>query len=184
MGTKTKILGLIMAVMALSAPIIWADSGNSEGDKANQGGEWHHAHHGQMTAKILNLSDDQVKQLKDIHQKQKEAMKNVFEQMKSNREALETEIVKATPDMNKVNGIEAQIKTLQAQMVDNNLNKLLEIKKVMTTEQFAGWMALEKEEDMMKHDGHNKFGHKEGACKLGDGHKHWGDKSDKDQDND
>lgn len=130
-------------------------------------------------AKILNLSDDQVKQLKDGHQKQREAMKSLFVQIKSNREALNAEIVKATPDMSKVNDIETQLKTLQSQMVDNHLNSILGIKKILTPEQFAGYMALKKEKMLkMKMMGHDKSGHKCGFGKDRDGHKNWGDKQD------
>ncbi len=153
MLTKTKIAGLIVALMALTAPMVYADNGDR--------------HHGQMEhmmTQVLNLSDDQVKQLKDNHQKQKDAMKSIFEQMKSSREAFDAEIVKAAPDMNKINAIQTQIKTLQGQMADNHLNMLLEIKKIMTPEQFAGYMALKKERELMMRDGH--------------GHKHWGDKQD------
>jgi hypothetical protein len=46
----------------------------------------------------------------------------------------------------------------------------------MTPEQFAGYMALEKAEDMMKHKmGHERFEHKDGFGKDGD-------KADKDHD--
>jgi Spy/CpxP family protein refolding chaperone len=173
MFTKTKIAGLIVALMALSAPMVYAD--NAGGDKDS----WHHGQHDKMMAKILNLTDDQQKQLKDNWEKQKTAMKSIFEQMKSNREAFEAEIVKATPDMSKINDIQAQLKTIQAQMVDNHLNSLLEIKKILTPEQFAGYMALEKAKKLMMHR-HHRFGHKDGFGKDGDGH-HWGDK-DKDGD--
>ena len=87
-------------------------------------------------------------------------MKGVFEQIKANREAFDAEIVKATPDMNKVNEIQAQIKVLQGQMADDQLNSLLEVKKIMTPEQFAGYMALKKEKMLKKHMmGHDKFKH-------------------------
>ena len=164
MLTKTRITGLMVALMALSAPVVFADT-------APQKGGWHHGKEAHMMFKILNLTEDQEKQFKDLKQKQKEAMKTVFEQMKSNKEALEAEIAKATPDMTKINSIQAQIKAIQAQMVDAHLNSLLDIKKLMTPEQFAGYMALEKEEHMKKHMmmGHGKFG---------DMHKHWGDKKD------
>ena len=159
MIAKTKIAGLMVAVMVLSAPMVWADNGCFRRLLLNRmaiciravvGITVEKAH---MMAKILNLSEDQEKQLKDIRQKQKEAMKSIFEQMKSNREAFEAEIVKATPDMSKINDIQTQIKTIQSQMVDNHLNSILEIKKIMTPEQFAGYMALEKEEEMMRHEG-------------------------------
>ncbi len=80
----------MVALMALSAPMVYADNG---------GGDWHHGQKDQMMAKVLNLTDDQQKQLKDSRQKQKDAMKSIFEQIQSNREAFDAEIVKAAPDM-------------------------------------------------------------------------------------
>jgi Spy/CpxP family protein refolding chaperone len=175
MLTKTKIAGLIMAIMALSIPMVYADNGGGDKDSWHQGGDWDHGKKDYMTAQILNLTKDQQKQLKDSWNKQKEAMKNVFGQIKTNREALDAEIVKATPDMNKINGLQAQIKTLQSQMVDDHLNDILEIKKILSPEQFAGYMALKKERMLKRHMmGHERFGHKDGFGK--DGHEHWGDK--------
>jgi Spy/CpxP family protein refolding chaperone len=179
MSTKTKIaapmtknftifkqLGLLMMVMALSAPVVYADN-TAAPNPSHHEEDWHHGQQDHIMAKVLNLSDDQVKQLKDSREKNKEAMKSIFEQMKSNREAFNAEIVKATPDMSKINGIETQIKTLQSQMVDNHLNSILEIKKILTPEQFAGYMALENARKMMGHH---------------DGQKHWGDKPDRGHD--
>jgi len=119
MLVKTKVIGLMMAVAVLSAPMVWADNGVApiaspvvsaavSPVASDEVGEWHHGHRGDMFAKVLNLSDDQVKQLKEIRQKQ--------------RAALEAEI-----------------------------------KKILTPEQFAGYMALKKERKLM-HEGHHKFG--------------------------
>lgn len=185
MGTKTKIAGLIVALMALSVPMVYADNGGGDRDSWHQDGDWHHGPKDHMIAKILDLNDVQVKQLKEIHKKQKEAMKAVFDQVKFNREALSAEIAKTAPDMNKVNEIQTQLKALLSQAVDNHLNSILEIKKIMTPEQFAGYMALEKESKMKKSMmGHDKFGHKDGFGKDRDGHEHGGDKKDKNEDND
>ena len=187
---KTKVAGLMMAVAVLAAPMVHADSGvapvaapavppivsHQDGDW--QQGGWEHGKEHHILAKVLGLSDDQVKQLKGIHQKQKDAMKSLFAQVKSNREALDSEIIKTAPDMGKINDIETQFKTLQSQMVDNHLNSTLEIKKIMTPEQFAGFMALKKERKLM-HDGHHKSGHRDGFGKSGNGHRPWGDQGDK-----
>jgi Spy/CpxP family protein refolding chaperone len=180
MFTKAKIAGLVMGLMALSVPMVFADNGGGTKDSWHQDADKHQGHE-QMMAKILGLSDEQVKQLKDLHEKQKDMMKGAFEQMKSNREALNTEIIKANPDMNKINDLQAQKKTLLAQMEDNSLNGILAIKKIMTPEQFAGYMALKKEK-MMKMHGRHQFSHS--MTKDGDEHKNWGAKSDKDQDSD
>jgi Spy/CpxP family protein refolding chaperone len=185
MAAKTKIAGLMVAVMALSMPLVYADNGSTTfttgggGDKDSwhQGEGWHHGQKDHMMAKILNLSGDQVKQLKDLRQKQKETMKSTFEQIKSNREAFNAEIVKAAPDMNKINDLQNQLKTIQGKMIDNRLNSVLAIKKIMTPEQFAGFAALQQERKLMRHMmmGHDKFGHKDGFGKDRDGQKNWGD---------
>jgi len=183
--TNLKLLGILLATaVALTSPrLVWADEGEA-GDKnsSHQEGNWHHGQGEHMMFKVLNLSEDQEKLLKDNHQKQKEAMKVIFGQMKANREAFDAEIVKATPDMNQINTIQVQFKSIQSQMADNQLNTFLAIKKILTPEQFAGYMALKKERELMMHDGHNKFGHKDGFDKDGD--KHWGDRADKDHDPD
>jgi Spy/CpxP family protein refolding chaperone len=186
MLAKTKIAGLAMALMVLSVPMVYADNGMGDGDSSHQAGDWLHGQQDHMMAQVLNLSDDQVKQLKDSQQKQKEAMKSLFEQMKANREAFNAEIIKATPDMNKINDVQTQIKTLQAQMVDNHLNSLLEIRKILAPEQFAGYMALKKERELIKKHmmEHDKFGHKGGFDKDGDGHEHWDDQGDRDHSSD
>jgi len=178
MSVKTKITGLVVVLMAFSVPIVYADNGGTP-EASHHDGDWHHkAQDMHMMAKILNLSEDQVKQLKDAKKKQRETMKSVFEQMKSNREAFNAEIVKASADMSKINDLQAQLKTIQGQMVDNHLNSILDIKKILTPEQFAGYMALEKARKMMMHQHmHGQFGHKDGD------HKDWGTKH-KDEDND
>jgi len=185
MKTKIYLTGLMIAVMALSSSIVYADNGGNfegNGDFSKGGHEWHHGKH-HMMVRVLNLTEDQQKQLKAIKQKQMETMKSIFKQMKSIREAFSAEIVKATPDMAKINDLQSQLKTVQSQMADNHLNSLLEIKKIMTPEQFAGFMTLKKEKELKGHQRH-QFGHKGAWGKQGEEHKDWGNKGDKDQDND
>ena len=185
MLSKTKIAGFITVLMFISMPLVWADgAGHWEGGEDSFKGE-HEGHHGDMfhlMSKVLNLTEDQQKQLKDVKQKQMETMKSVFEQMKSNREAFDAEILKASSDMTKINDLQAQIKTIQSQIVDNRLNSILEIKKILTPEQFAGYIALKKEKKLKMMEGHEKFGKNPGCCKMGEGHKH--DQKDQGKDND
>jgi len=183
MSAKMKIAGLITGLMVLSMPLVYADQGPADQDAAQADHhDWHHGHDHDgmmMLKKVLNLSDDQVKQLKDLHKSDREAMKATFEQIKTNRASFEAEIAKAAPDMSKITDLQTQFKTIQGQMVDNRLNSLLAVKKVLTPEQFAGYMALMKEKkmEMMHKRIHGKFEHKDGWNK--DGHQEG-----KDQDND
>jgi len=169
MRIKVYLTGLIVAVMALSSPIAFADNGGNfaGGGDANKGEHaWHHQGKHHLMARVLNLTEDQQKQLNGIKKKQREDMKSAFEQIKSNRAAFTEEITKAAPDMNKVNELQAQLKTIQAQMADNHLNNILAVKKIMTPEQFAGFMALKKAKKMMEHE-HHKFCPKCGMHKMG-----------------
>jgi len=102
MKAKAKILGLMMtAVLIASSPmLVYADNGGGDKDTWHQDGDRHDGDHDRFLAKILNLSDDQVKQMNDNHQKDREAMKSIFDQIKTNREALDAEIIKANADTN------------------------------------------------------------------------------------
>ena len=180
MKTQGKMTGLLIAaVLALSAPGVYADSGNGGNLAGGQTGptcktcshkgqhEWKHAHwakHGDHDKgdffQKLNLTEDQKKQLEGIWQKQMEAKKATFEQIEVNGVALNKELTQPTLDMNKINELQGQLKTLQAQMVDNRLNSMLEIKKILTPEQFGKYLELHK----------HKFGDHEGWKKEGERH--------------
>ncbi|MBI3602396.1 MAG: Spy/CpxP family protein refolding chaperone [Candidatus Omnitrophica bacterium] len=123
---------LMCSVMAL--PLVYAN---------DQGGK--HEWRGKKIQEIynqLNLTDDQKKQLESNKQKQRQQMKAVFEQMKTQREAFRQELMKPNLDMAKINSIHAQMKTLQEQMADNRLNSILEVRKILTVDQFSKFTSL------------------------------------------
>jgi len=170
MKAKTKIAGLMVALMMLAVPFVYADNGGGDKDW-HQDGAWHHeGNPEEMMAKILNLTSDQEKQLKSLHESQEQTMKTTMESMKSIRQAFESEIVKANADMSKINDLQNQLKTIQGQMADNHLNSLLAVKKILTPEQFAGFMALKKEKELKMHKMHgfrpDEKWHKDGDHKA------------------
>ena len=181
--TKSGITGILMsAVLALSAPLVYADSGNS-GNSGDSG--W--GHHGPCGKGgfFSKLTDDQKKQLKDIWQKQKEAKKTAFTQIKADREALTNELLQTTPDVNKINDLKSKIEALGAQMLDSRVNSNLEVKKILTAQQFAKYLEIQED----KHSGRfhkgewgnrgEGFGGREGSCRH---HRHhhgnWGEQRD------
>jgi Spy/CpxP family protein refolding chaperone len=142
--TKARIIGVLMtAVLALSVPVVYADNGNGGNFRDGHWGKQCHYMKGKSCHK-LNLTDDQKKQLKDIWQKQREAMKATFEQIKANREALTNELLQTTPDVNKINDLKSKMEALGAQMLDNRINSDLEVKKILTAEQFAKYLEFQK----------------------------------------
>ena len=93
----------------------------------------------------LQLTEEQKKQLEANKEKQRTQMKASFEQMKSFREAMRQELMKSNLDMNKVNGIHVQIKNLHSQMADQRLDSVLEVRKILTPEQFARFHSFMRE---------------------------------------
>ncbi len=149
---------VICSFMAL--PLVYAqnEGGASAGPAGSGVGQ--HEHMGKKMQEIyvqLKLTDDQKKQLEANKQKQREQMKSVFEQMKTQREALHQELMKTDLDMNKINSIQTQIKTLQSQMIDNRLNSILEVRKILTPEQFKKFISSMEQR---KHKWADKRGHK------------------------
>ena len=143
MNIKKCLLGCAVVAGFLATPLVYAnDTGNAAPE---HGGKSMHKWHEEIYAQ-LNLTDDQKKQLEDNKQKNREQKKVLFGRMKSSREALRQEFMKPDLDMNKVNAIQAQIKTLLAQMSDNRLNSVLTVRKILTPEQFKKF-----HESMAKH---------------------------------
>ena len=182
--TKTGITGVLMSVvLALSAPLVYADNangGNVSGgqpavsdDQSSSGqGEhaWGHGHWGkhgdhQQGGFFKDLTDDQKKQLKDIWQKQKEAKKALFTQIKADKTAITNELLQTTPDVNKINDLKSKLEALGAQMLDNRINSDLEVKKILTAEQFAQYLEFQKHKFGRSHRG--EWGHN------GEGWGHW-----------
>jgi len=182
--TRAGIAGVLMtAVLALSAPVVYADYGN--GGNFGDGGWGHHGHYGKGGF-FSKLTDDQKKQLKDIWQKQKEAKKAAFAQIKADKEALTNELLQTTPDANKINDLKSKMEALHAQMLDSRINSNLEVKKILTAEQFAKYLEIQK----YKHSGRfhrgewgnrgEGFGGREGGSCRHHRHHHgnWGDQGD------
>ena len=182
--TKTRIMGFLMtALLAFSAPLVYADNANSgnvsggqpavSDDQSSSGQgdhEWGHGHgdkHGdrQRGGFFKDLTDDQKKQLKDIWQKQKEAKKAAFEQIKADKDAITNELLQTTPDVNKINDLKSKLEALGAQMLDNRISSDLEVKKILTAEQFAQYLEFQKHKFGRSHRG--QWGHR------GEGWGHW-----------
>jgi len=105
--------------------------------------------------------------------KQREARKATFKQIKANKEALTNELLQTKPDVNKINDLKSKMKALGAQMLDNRINSNLEVKKILTAQQFAKYLEIQK----AKFDG--RFHKGERDCQHHrQHHGNWGDQRD------
>lgn len=143
---KKMILGFYLISCLSLVSLAQADEGKKWGKR--DFGKWQE----EMDKKIneiyrkLNLSDEQKKLLdanKDKHRAQKKASK---EETMSYRKLLREEIMKPDMDTNKVNELHAKIKELDAKETDERLQAMLEVRKILTHEQFVQFFQLMKEE--------------------------------------
>ena len=92
--------------------------------------------------KQIGLTDSQKKQLEVNKKQHQERMKSIWQQIKTNREALRDELMKPQMDMPKITALQDQIKILQSQIEDIKLSSILTVRTILTTEQFTKFINL------------------------------------------
>lgn len=86
--------------------------------------------------KDLNLSQEQKDQLKNQHQSFVKVKKDLMQKSKKDHEDLISEIKKEHPDKQKIEAIKLRLQDFQKQMIDMRVKHLLDLKEVLSPEQF------------------------------------------------
>jgi Spy/CpxP family protein refolding chaperone len=151
---KSRIAVLFVAGSLLAAPMAHANEWGGAG-KEGKGKEWKEKREKKMQEVYgqLNLTEEQKTQLKANKEKSRDAGKALFEQMKSSHEALNQELMQPELNMDKVTQIHSQLKALQTQMADNRLNSILEVRKILSHDQFVKFLSMMKERKHDKQEG-------------------------------
>src|SRR5438067_216193 len=114
MNVKNWMSSCVLMSGLLAVPLAYANQpGHQRSDDADYSQKWQEKKEEkiQKLYSQLNLTDDQKKQLEANKQKNRAARKEVFEKMKSSREALNQELMQPDLNMNKVNEIQSQLKS-------------------------------------------------------------------------
>ncbi len=107
--------------------------------------------------KELNFNEDQKKALKANKEKHRQDTKAVFEDMHAKMKLMREELQKDHLDMGKVNQIQADLKATQAKMMDQRLEHILEVRKILTPEQFKQFsQKMEEHRGQRREKKHNK----------------------------
>ncbi len=130
---------LIIFVSALSVSVTYAQTDGKEVRSENSSGKKMETRR-QEIYKDLNLNDEQKKLLEENRNKRKERTKDLTNEIKAKREALRQELQKDQLNMEAINKINDDLKTTQAQMMDYRLEGILEVRKILTPEQFKKFM--------------------------------------------
>ncbi len=85
----------------------------------------------------LNLTPEQQKQIESHKEKHMEAFKSLMKAIHEKREAVRNELHKTQLDMDEVRKLHAELKSLVTQKEDFMLEGVLNIRKILTPEQFV-----------------------------------------------
>lgn len=136
-------MGAAFILMASSLPV---HAGRRDGEEGRSS-QWKERKEArkQEIFKELNLTDEQKQRLEDKRKQHMDGAQDLRKNMKELKEALRQELEKESLDMAKINQIQAQIKEAQAQMMDNRLEGVLELRGVLTPEQYKEFTAKMQE---------------------------------------
>ena len=87
--------------------------------------------------KDLNLTPQQQQKLQNNRKAQRERMSQLLGQMKEKQQLLRQELQKPSVTKASLAPILAEIKSLQAQLIDSRIEGILAVKGILTPEQFA-----------------------------------------------
>jgi Spy/CpxP family protein refolding chaperone len=101
--------------------------------------------------KALNLTPAQQTQLDTQRAAQREAMKSIHQSVGAKRQELRAEIDKEKTDQAKIDSIAAELKNLEGQRIDQEIKGTLQIKTVLTPDQFKQLSAKRGDRKHGKH---------------------------------
>lgn len=118
----------------------------------------------------LGLSDAQQQKLQEHRNSHRDQAKQRFASIKELRNGLQTELEKEEFDVGKIRSIHEQLKSIKNEMADHRLEGILEVREILTAEQFKKFHELKGDRKGKwggKHKGsHGEFGmHHKGATK-------------------
>ena len=116
------------------------------GDRFNRSDEMREKMRAKMLEvfKQLELSPEQEKQLQDHRKNHREQGREFRENMKAKKEAIRNELQKEELNMENVYKIHNELKGLLIQKADHRLEGILEVRKILTAEQFRKFCELRK----------------------------------------
>jgi Spy/CpxP family protein refolding chaperone len=109
----------------------------------------------------LQLTPEQEKRLEEHRQVHREDSRKLHEEMRLKRDELRRELEKADFDAQKVKTVYADIKDIHNKIADHRLNGILEVRKVLSPEQFKKFQELMHEKHKMDGKGRRREGSKQ-----------------------
>jgi len=102
----------------------------------------------------LNLTEDQEARLEANRSEHRQEVRKLREKMRAAREAFKGELEKEALDMEKITQLHNEQKTVQGQIADHRLEKILQVREILTPEQFKTFIELTGKHRRDKHRAH------------------------------
>jgi Spy/CpxP family protein refolding chaperone len=93
----------------------------------------------------LDLNDEQIKQFKEINSKHEEGRINMMEEMRNERQMIDSQLTADNIDTAKLNSMINEMTQMQAMMIKGHINSYLELKKICNPDQQKKLALLFKE---------------------------------------
>lgn len=121
--------GFVM--MLFTAVSVWAQPSDD-----NPGRMQRHENKMEKIIQELNLTPQQQEQIKQLRAQREGQAKSLRDGLRSARQSLKAELDRQNIDEAKVKTIAQELKQLEGQMIDMRISRVLEMKKVLTPEQY------------------------------------------------
>jgi Spy/CpxP family protein refolding chaperone len=119
--------------------------------------------------KSLNLTSEQRGQIEAQRVQAREKMRDLRESLMGKRRELRRELEKSDSDRKKLDSTIAEVKDLHMQITDQRVNNVLQMKGILTNEQFKMLQALERKERRGRKGGpgNDPMGSEHAKCSAG-----------------
>ena len=151
---KTKhmavLFGFVMSVFLISATNVFAQEEQGFNKKEHRK-EWQ-VKRAKMF-KELGITEEQRQALKAHKESHRGAMNALREQIKEKHKAFRQSLEDPNVDESTISAVNNEIKTLTNSLSDNRLNGVLEVRKILTPEQFQKFNKMHKKKRNGGHKG-------------------------------
>jgi len=144
------LFGFVMSIFLLSVTNVYANEEHGS-NKEKHRKEWQ-AKKAQMYEK-LGITEEQKQALKTHRESHRNEMKALGGQIKEKRKALHQTLVDPKADDNAIVSANNEIKALTNSLADSRLKGVLEVRKILTPEQFQKFNEIRKKHKGKRHGG-------------------------------
>ena len=126
---KSLISTLLLAIMLVS-PVCAGDNFNAGQQPGDNEARF------EATAGQLNLREEQKEKIKALRQNQREQIQALLQQLQAKRQQMRSELNKPSATRESIAPLVAEIKDIQAKIVDLRINNIFAIKEMLSAKQF------------------------------------------------